>query len=202
MRNAFAASSSGKRWVISFSTEIWWSTTNRVMSAIPRSGSTRRRSPSELANELIARVDLGLARLADEGHPAELRRAVQGGVLPGGAARAVDGDVDAAAPVSSRNRSTGFSSRLLIVASAPSPVPAPTGSPECRRQSPARHAPSQRGCRPHPSGRSEHGDGIGTRHAQPRWASNCVPTMSVITAPASKLISSGSGRQFPAGTTM
>ena len=35
-----------------------------------------------------------------------------------------------------------------------------------------------------------------------RWASNCVPTMSVITAPASKLISSGSGRQFPAGTTM
>ena len=35
------------------------------------------------------------------------------------------------------------------------------------------------------------------KHANRRWASNCVPTMSVITAPASKLISSGSGRQFP-----
>ena len=50
----------------------------------------------ELPNELIAWVDLGLTRLADEGDPAELRRAVQGGILPGGTARAVDGDVDAA----------------------------------------------------------------------------------------------------------
>src|SRR5215217_7013844 len=66
----------------------------------------------ELANELIARVDLGLARLADERHPAELRRTVQGRVLPGGASRAVDGDVDGAAP----SQLTQTFNRILLAA--------------------------------------------------------------------------------------
>ena len=168
MRNAFAASSSGKRWVISFSTGIC------VVDDEP--GDVRpfpdREVPGadhrqELANELIARVDLGLARLADEGHPAELCRAVQGGVLSGGAARTVDGDVDAAAP---GELAQSFS--WILLAAVDRRVGA---EPPCLLQ-PALQNVDGNHSRATPLGDEdagpthradpEHGDGIGTRDTQ------------------------------------